>query len=50
MEKLRFTCRVEKEIKDHSIIMGEFLLGDGIALIQCLSCGIMGIERLDKAK
>ena len=46
MEKLRFQCRVEKKITDHSVMKDEFPLGDDVALVQCLSCGVMGVNQL----
>ena len=50
MEKLRYTCRVEKKVKDHGIVMDEYLLGDDMVLVQCLSCGVMGIMAKSEAK
>lgn len=50
MEKLRYTCRVEKKVKDHGVVMGEYLLGDDKVLVQCLSCGVMGIMDRSEAK
>lgn len=50
MEKLRYTCRVEKAVKDHGVVMGEYLLGDDMVLVQCLSCGVMGIMAKSEAK
>jgi hypothetical protein len=50
MEKQRFLCRVEKKIKDHSVLKDEFPLGDEVALVQCLSCGVMGVMLLSEAK
>jgi len=45
MEKLRYTCRVEKKIQNHGVVMGEYLLGDDMVLVQCLGCGVMGIMK-----
>lgn len=50
MEKLRYLCRVEKKVKDHSVVMDEILLGDDTVFVQCLSCGVMGIMRKSEAK
>jgi hypothetical protein len=50
MEKLRFLCRVEKKITNHSVLKNEVPLGMEVALCQCLSCGVMGINRLADAK
>lgn len=50
MEKLRFQCRVEKKITNHSVLKNEVPLGDLVAWVQCLSCGVMGINQLADAK
>lgn len=50
MEKQRFLCRVEKRIKDHAVMADEFPLGDEVVLVQCLSCGVMGVMPLSEAK
>ena len=50
MEKLRFQCRVEKKVTDHSVMKDEFPLGDDVALVQCLSCGVMGVNQIADAK
>lgn len=50
MEKLRYLCRVEKKVKNHGVVMDEVLLGDDTALVQCLSCGVMGIMLKSEAK
>jgi hypothetical protein len=49
MEKQRFQCRVEKKITDHSVMKNEVPLGMYVAMVQCLSCGVMGIKNLDDA-
>ena len=46
MEKQRFLCRVEKQITNHSVLKNEVPLGEEVALVQCLSCGVMGIKML----
>jgi hypothetical protein len=50
MEKLRFQCRVEKTVKDHAVFKSEIPLGDEVVWVQCLSCGVMGINKLADAK
>jgi hypothetical protein len=46
MEKLRFQCRVEKKVTDHAVFTNEVPLGDAVVLVQCLGCGVMGINQL----
>lgn len=43
MEMLRFQCRVEKKVTNHGVKMDEVKLGDGMVLVQCLGCGVMGV-------
>lgn len=50
MEKLRYTCRVEKKVQNHGVVMGEYLLGEDMVLVQCLGCGVMGIMQRSEAK
>jgi hypothetical protein len=50
MEKLRYTCRVEKKVTDHGVVMDEFLLGDNMVCVQCLSCGVMGVMEKSESK
>jgi hypothetical protein len=50
MEKLRFQCRVEKKVTDHAVMKNEVPMGEQVALTQCLSCGVMGINQLADAK
>ena len=50
MEKLRFRCRVENKVTDHAIFEGEFVMAPDVALCQCLSCGVMGVNALADAK
>jgi len=50
MEKLRFQCRVEKKVTNHAVLKNEVPLGMEVALTQCLSCGVMGINQLADAK
>jgi hypothetical protein len=46
MESQLSQCRVEKTLTKHAVFRDEVKLGDGIALMQCLSCGVMGIKEL----
>ena len=50
MEKLRFRCRAERKVTDHSVLKDEFPLGDEMALVQCLSCGVMGVNYIADAE
>ena len=50
MEKLRFQCRVEKKVTNHAVFENEVPLGDDVALVQCLSCGVMGVNQLADAR
>ena len=50
MDKLRFQCRVEKKVTNHAVFEQEVPLGDGVALVQCLGCGVMGITKLADAR
>ena len=50
MEKLRFQCRVEKKVTDHAVMKNEVPMGEQVALTQCLSCGVMGINQMADAK
>ena len=44
MEQIRFQCRAEKKVTNHASFEEEFPMGDETVMVQCLSCGIMGIE------
>ena len=50
MEKLRFQCRVEKKVTDHAVFQNEVPLSDEVALVQCLSCGVMGVNKRADAR
>ena len=50
MEKLRFQCRVEKKVTDHAVFENEVPLSPDVALVQGLSCGVMGINQMADAK
>lgn len=42
-------CRVCKKVTKHGNLdaANEMKLGDGVALLQCLECGVMGIEQIE---
>ena len=42
-------CRVCKKMTMHSDLdaANEMKLGDGVALLQCSECGVMGIEQIE---
>jgi hypothetical protein len=48
MEKLRFKCRICKSTQPHKLI-GDFndRLPVGIVCVECLGCGVIGIEMLE---
>jgi len=48
MQSLRFKCRICKATKDHKLI-GDFndRLPVGIVCVECLGCGVIGIEMLE---
>jgi len=52
MDKLRHKCRVCKKITNQANLSAnnEFKLGDNKALLQCLECGVMGVEDVEMAK
>jgi hypothetical protein len=50
MEKLRFQCRVEKKVTDHAVFENEVPLGDAVVMVQCLSCGVMGVNQKADAR
>lgn len=49
MQTLSIKCRVCKKTTKHGNLNAEneMKLGDGVALVQCLECGVMGIYRLE---
>lgn len=49
MQTLSLKCRVCKKKTKHGDLDAdhEMKLGDGVSLVQCLSCGVMGIERIE---
>lgn len=50
MEQIRFQCRIEKKVTNHASFEQEFPMGDETVMVQCLSCGVMGIERKENFK
>ena len=49
MQVLSIKCRVCKKVTKHGDLDAnhEMKLGDGISLVQCLACGVMGIEQIE---
>ena len=47
---IKFKCRVCKKVTKQGNLnaASEMSLGDGMALLQCLECGVMGIERIEE--
>lgn len=45
---IKFKCRVCKKVTKQGNLnaAAEMSLGDGMALLQCLECGVMGIEKI----
>ena len=45
---IKTKCRVCKKMTMHSDLdaANEMKLGDGVALLQCSECGVMGIEQV----
>lgn len=46
-KRLRFKCRVEGKVQEHTITTEGDSLPYGVYLAQCCSCGVMGIEKID---
>jgi hypothetical protein len=48
MQSLRFKCRICKSNQDHKLI-GDFndRLPVGIVCVECMGCGVIGIEMLE---
>lgn len=48
MQLLKLKCRVCKKMTKHTNLnaANEMQLGDGVALVQCSECGVMGIEQI----
>jgi hypothetical protein len=49
MEQKLFRCRVEKKVTKHAVMANEFPLGELVVFVQCLSCGVMGVNELADA-
>lgn len=49
MQTLSIKCRICKKKTKHGNLNAEneMKLGDGVALVQCLECGVMGIEQIE---
>lgn len=49
MQTLSIKCRVCKKKTKHADLdaANEMKLGDGVALVQCAECGVMGIEQIE---
>lgn len=45
---IKYQCRPEKKLTNHTIIENEWTLPDYVVCLQCQSCGVMGIAMLDK--
>ena len=49
---IKFKCRVCKKMTKQGNLnaSAEMMLGDGMALLQCLECGVMGIEQIGELR
>lgn len=50
MQRIKYQCRVEKKLTDHTIVKVSELLPAYTEVLQCLSCGVLGIVTLDKER
>lgn len=48
MQTIKYQCRPEKKLTNHTIIENEWKLPQFVVCLQCQSCGVMGIAMLDK--
>lgn len=48
MQRIKFQCRLEKRLTDHQIVKVTELLPAYTEVLQCMSCGVLGIVPLDK--
>lgn len=46
--RIKYNCRVEKKITDHMIRKVVDTLPPYTEVVQCCSCGVMGVVLLDK--
>jgi hypothetical protein len=47
MATLRFNCRICKNIQDHTKITEFDNLPPGVLVIECMGCGVMGVQLVD---
>jgi hypothetical protein len=47
MATLRFSCRVCKALQDHKNITEFGNLPPGVLVVECLGCGVLGVQLLD---
>jgi len=50
MESQLSQCRVEKKVTDHAVFANEVPIGDVVVMVQCLSCGVMGVNQKADAR
>lgn len=44
---LRYSCRICKKIQDHTNITEFENLPPGVLVVECLGCGVLGVQLLD---
>ena len=47
MATLRFNCRICKNVQDHKTISEFDTLPPGVLVVECLGCGVMGVQLVD---
>jgi hypothetical protein len=47
MATLRYSCRICKAVKDHTNITEFENLPPGVLVVECLECGVMGVQLVD---
>jgi hypothetical protein len=47
MAMLRYNCRVCKTVQDHKNINEFDTLPPGVLVLECLGCGVMGVQLVD---
>jgi hypothetical protein len=47
MAMLRYSCRVCKTVQDHKNITEFDNLPPGVLVVECLGCGVMGVQLVD---
>jgi hypothetical protein len=47
MATLRFNCRICKNIQDHNNVTEFDNLPPGVLVVECLGCGVMGVQLVD---